>query len=148
MNIREAKIEDLCAIVSLLATDKLGQKREDISDLKPYKKAFYEIKKDPYNHLLVAVSANLIVGTIQLTFIRNMTFRGSLRAQIEGVRTHADYRGQGIGRALIQYAINLAKDQNCHLVQLTSSKQRHEALSFYERLGFEKTHEGFKLYLF
>ena len=33
------------------------------------------------------------------------------------------------------------------MVQLTTNKSRTEARTFYEKLGFEATHEGMKLYL-
>ncbi|HID69879.1 MAG TPA: GNAT family N-acetyltransferase [Desulfobacterales bacterium] len=43
------------------------------------------------------------------------------------------------------WAIERAKERNCNIVQLTSDKQRPDALHFYEKLGFKATHEGFKL---
>jgi GNAT superfamily N-acetyltransferase len=49
-----------------------------------------------------------------------------LRAQIEGVRVRvgADQRGLGLGRRLIERAIDLAREQGCGLVQLKSDKRR------------------------
>jgi GNAT superfamily N-acetyltransferase len=48
---------------------------------------------------------------------------------------------------LLRWAIARAKDRGCHLVQLTTDKQRPEARAFYESLGFVATHEGMKLKL-
>lgn len=45
------------------------------------------------------------------------------------------------------HAIERARERDCHLVQLTSDKQRPDALRFYEKLGFVASHEGFKLAL-
>ncbi|HLR75509.1 MAG TPA: GNAT family N-acetyltransferase, partial [Virgibacillus sp.] len=63
----------------------------------------------------------------------------------EGVRICKSQRGQGIGSALISWAIQRAKERSCHLIQLTTDKQREEALMFYKRLGFQATHEGLKM---
>ena len=82
---------------------------------------------------------------LKLTFIRHLTFEGGLRAQIEGVRTHKNFRGQGIGRALIEHAIRLAVEKNCRLVPLTSNKVRTDAVKFYEKIGFKPSHVGFEL---
>jgi GNAT superfamily N-acetyltransferase len=48
---------------------------------------------------------------------------------------------------MIQWAIAKARQSGCGMVQLTSNKQRQDAHRFYERLGFSKSHEGFKYYL-
>ncbi|ELY1990560.1 GNAT family N-acetyltransferase, partial [Vibrio harveyi] len=60
---------------------------------------------------------------------------------------HSDYRGQGFGEKMFEYAIEQAKNKGCTIVQLTSDKQRPDAIRFYEKLGFKATHEGFKLAL-
>jgi GNAT superfamily N-acetyltransferase len=51
------------------------------------------------------------------------------------------------GSEFINWAIARASERHCSIVQLTSDKQRPQALRFYEKLGFEATHEGFKLRL-
>ncbi|MFZ0757039.1 MAG: GNAT family N-acetyltransferase [Trebonia sp.] len=66
-------------------------------------------------------------------------------AQIEGVRVAAPWRGQGLGRAMLGWAIEAARQDGCGLVQLTSDKRRADAIRFYESLGFEASHEGLKL---
>lgn len=88
-----------------------------------------------------------IIGTLQLSFIQYLTYRGGIRAQIEAVRIRKDKRGLGIGKAMFEWAINRAKERNAHLLQLTTDKKRPEALTFYESLGFEATHEGMKIHL-
>ena len=69
------------------------------------------------------------------------------RAQIEGVRVHADHRGKGIGEALFKHAITRAKARGCGLVQLTTDLTRPEAKKFYDALGFVASHAGMKLAL-
>ncbi|MEF1199685.1 GNAT family N-acetyltransferase [Vibrio owensii] len=146
---RSATFEDLTSLVALLANDPLGSKREDASSPlnQAYVAAFEAIDKDPNNQLLVVELEGALVGMLQLTFIPYLTHIGSWRCLIEGVRIHQDYRGRGFGEQMFEYAIKQAKDKGCRLVQLTSDKQRPDALRFYEKLGFEATHEGFKLAL-
>jgi ribosomal protein S18 acetylase RimI-like enzyme len=149
ISFRIATEHDLDTIVKMLANDPLGSKRERYEQPLPesYIKAFQAITSDPNNELIVACHKNEIVGVQQITFTPYLTHQGSWRATIEGVRTLSTERGKGIGSELIRYAIQRAKERGCHLIQLTTDKQREDALRFYERLGFEATHEGLKMKL-
>ena len=146
---RPARRDDVGSIVQLLADDPLGARRERFADppSPAYFRAFEAIEADPHNRLLVAERDGRILGVLQLTLIPNLTYEGGWRAQIEGVRVATGLRGQGIGRALIEQEIETARQAGCHLAQLTTDKQRPEALRFYESLGFRATHEGMKLFL-
>jgi GNAT superfamily N-acetyltransferase len=88
-----------------------------------------------------------VVGTLQLTLIPYLTFRGGWRAQVEAVRISAGRRGEGLGRVLFEWAIEEAQRRGCHLIQLTTNKDRDDARGFYASLGFEATHDGMKRYL-
>lgn len=146
---RAAREADLPQLVAMLAADRLGAEREDSSLPlnRRYRKAFNAIDRDPNNMLAVAELDDRIVGMLQLTFIPYLTHTGSWRCLVEGVRIHADYRGKGLGQSLFEWAIELARKRNCEIVQLTSDKQRPDAIRFYEALGFKASHEGFKLKL-
>jgi GNAT superfamily N-acetyltransferase len=96
---------------------------------------------------VVAEDQEEVVGTMQLSFIPGLSRRGALRAQIEAVRVRRDFRDQGLGHAMFEWAIAEARNKGCSLVQLTSDKSRTGAHRFYERLGFVASHEGMKLTL-
>jgi len=147
--IRIARRDDLAAIVRLLADDKLGQPRERYAEPLPdaYLSAFERIDADPDNALVVAEDGEGILGVLQLTFIPHLTYQGGVRAQIEGVRVADRRRGTGVGRIMLQWAIERSRERGCHLVQLTADKQRPDAHRFYESLGFRASHEGMKLHL-
>lgn len=149
LHIRKAFVDDLPYIIRLLANDALGIKRESYQEPLPqeYYRAFTDIAADKNQYLMVIEEHNKIIGTLQLTIIANLTYRGGKRAQIEGVRIDDTYRGQGIGKTLIEWAINKAREVGCHVVQLTTDKQRPDALTFYKKLGFIASHEGLKLHL-
>ena len=87
-----------------------------------------------------------IIGTLQLSFIQYLTYQGGIRAQIEAVRIREDQRRKGIGEKMFTWAIERAKERKAHLIQLTTDKKRPDALRFYEKLGFEASHEGMKLH--
>lgn len=147
VHFREARFEDVERIVQMLADDKLGSQRERFEKPLPgsYYEAFAAIDNDPNNELVIACMEGEIVGVQQLTFTPYLTYQGGWRATIEGVRTASSVRGQGIGSQLIRHGIARAKERSCHLIQLTTDKQRPEALQFYEQLGFSATHEGMKM---
>jgi GNAT superfamily N-acetyltransferase len=140
---RSAIETDLPAIVALLADDVIGAGREGESDA--YLTAFRAVDADPRNELVVAEVGGEVAGTLQLTYIPGISRMGTERAQIEAVRVAAAYRGHGLGRQLIAWAVDQARERGCGLVQLTSDKRRTDAIRFYESLGFEPTHEGLKL---
>ncbi len=149
INYRKADKTDLTTLVKMLADDSLGAQRENpelpLSD--DYLQAFSAIDSDTNNELVVAEKADQIIGMLQLTFIPYLTHQGSWRCLIEGVRIDKTHRGQGLGQQLFEWAINRAKQRGCTLVQLTSDKQRPDAIRFYQALGFVASHEGFKLKL-
>ncbi|MCM3145111.1 GNAT family N-acetyltransferase [Brevibacillus sp. MER 51] len=149
IHFRVATAKDLNRIVQMLADDELGKTRERYETPLPesYIKAFESIDADPNNELIVACRDEEIIGVLQITFTPYLTHQGSWRATIEGVRIASTERGQGVGSELIEWAIERAKERGCHLCQLTTDKQREDALRFYERLGFKATHEGLKMKL-
>lgn len=145
--LRQARLADVPEIVAMLADDMLGATREDPTDLTPYRAAFERIAADPSQHLLVAERDGQLVGTLQLAFLYGLSRKGATRALIEAVRVRSDQRGAGIGSRLIRLAVAEARRRGCALVQLTSDAARKDAHRFYERLGFQATHVGFKMQL-
>ena len=148
MKIRKATYEDVSAIVAMLADDELGAKQENFQQPLPemYLSAFEVIISDPHQELMVVEKQQEVIGTMQLSFIQYLTYQGGVRAQIEAVRIRKDQRGTGLGTQMFEWAINRAKERGAHVLQLTSDKQRPDAIRFYESLGFVATHEGMKLH--
>jgi GNAT superfamily N-acetyltransferase len=142
---RAAGRDDLPAVVAMLAADSLGSGRESPDDLVPYLAAFERLAADPHQHLLVAERAGEVVGTLQLTLIPGLSRKGATRALIEAVRVRSTERGNGLGTALIEHAVEESRRLGASLVQLTSDASRTDAHRFYQRLGFTGSHVGFKL---
>jgi GNAT superfamily N-acetyltransferase len=144
---RLAVREDVPAIVHLLADDDLGSQRERDEDPLPpsYYAAFEDIDQDSNHQLLVAESKGRVVGTLHLIFLPSISFQGRLRAQIESLRVDKECRNRGIGREMMKWAIERARERGAHVVQLTTHLTRKDAHRFYERLGFKGSHLGMKL---
>lgn len=144
---RLATIDDLPAVLSLLADDVLGAHREslDAGTEARYKAAFHRIYAQQGNQILLGVRDDEVVAMLQLTFIPGLSHQGATRAQIESVRVKSTVRGQRIGTILFRKAIEMSKQADCVLVQLTTDHRRPDAVRFYECLGFRPTHYGMKL---
>ncbi|MEO8574391.1 MAG: GNAT family N-acetyltransferase [Pyrinomonadaceae bacterium] len=146
---RTATIDDLPDIIRMLADDFLGAHREQHVDPLPesYVRAFKDIDADANNHLIVAELGGEVVGTLQLTITPSISFQGGKRASVESVRVEKKLRGAGIGRKMMLWAIELARNKGCISMQLTTNTERQDAHRFYSELGFKASHVGMKLSL-
>ena len=149
IELRKALRDDLEAIIAMLADDALGSGREDASLplAAAYIEAFQAIDNDPNQLLAVATSNNRVIGTLQLSFLPGLARTGLWRGQIEAVRIAQEFRNSGLGQQMFEWAIAQCKARGCGLVQLTTDKTRPDAHRFYERLGFEASHIGYKIKL-
>jgi len=75
-----------------------------------------------------------IAGILSLIIYRVPT---GLRSIIEDLVVDEKLRRQGIGEALIRYAIELAREAGADGLSLTSNSQREAANHLYQSLGFE-----------
>lgn len=144
--IRRARRDDLDAMIALLADDPLGRAREDpqVPAAAAYVHAFDAIDADPHQILAVAEREGRVVGMLQLTVIPGLSRRGAWRGQIESVRVARTERRTGLGRVLFEWAIAESRLRGCALVQLTTDATRTDAHAFYDSLGFEASHVGYK----
>ncbi|WP_275004767.1 GNAT family N-acetyltransferase [Promicromonospora iranensis] len=141
---REAERDDLERIVELIADDAAAARRTG-SYGEPHGTAFEAIAASPDNELVVAEADGEVIGVMQLTFIPGISRNGASRLLVEAVRVSRELRGRGIGRLLMEHAHERGRARGCVLAQLTSDKQRPEAHRFYRSLGYDQSHEGFKL---
>ena len=144
-SIREALPGDLESVIGLIADDKIGRIREQKEEKESYRIAFDSILTADYMSFVVMEnSASELVACLQLMILPHLSRQGVTRAQVESVRVRSDLRGRGLGRRMMEYACNQASKRGCGLMQLTTDKRRDEARAFYEAVGFEPSHLGFK----
>ena len=146
--IRKARRSDVAAIVAMFGEDEVGHgDQEGGRDLSPYLAGFERIEASPDNAVYVAELDGEVVGTFQRTLIPGLVAHGRIRLKIESVHVRKDKRGHGLGKAMMRFALDEARELGAGIVELTSNKARRDAHRFYERLGFTRSHEGFKLIL-
>lgn len=143
LHFRAALRGDVPNVVALLADDSLGAMRET-APLADYFAAFERMATDARCTLVVAESGGHIVGCYDLIVLDGLNMRGERRAQVEGVRIARHLRGQKLGDQLMNDAFTRARAAGCSYMELLSNAARPDAHRFYERLGFTRSHLGFK----
>ncbi|MHA7772701.1 GNAT family N-acetyltransferase [Roseibium sp. M-1] len=140
--IRSANLQDLAGLRELY--------RHLISDDRPapeelQQKTFAGMLDHPGLTLLVGKKGDQLISTCTLVIVPNLTRGCASYALIENVVTHSAWRGKGVGRDLLQAAIDKAFAEGCFKVMLMSGNANIEAHRFYETLGFLKSKTGFEL---
>ena len=143
VTIRKANIQDIPRILQLY--EELTEKKQDLSPARA-KRIFDQINALSDGKLLVAEKDGLVLGTLYIQVIPNLSHNGTPYAIIENVVVNKRFHKQGIGRLLIENALTFAREAGCYKVQLLSMKKRLEAHQFYRALGFEDSALGFRLY--
>lgn len=141
MEIRRFEIKDLDEIFELLNqlyTDKLQYERF---------KEIYKLKlNDSYSYYIVAVENDKIVGVL-LAELQVKLHREKKQCFIEDLVVDKEHRNRGIGKSLLQNAIDYARDNECDVVELTTYLDNVKAIRFYESNNFIKNSYKFKKYL-
>ena len=147
MILRDATVDDLPAVVALLADDVFGAGRELPGvPIDPRYAAGFAAMAAQGGRVLLVVDGP-IVGCLQLNILHGVAQLGQSVAQVESVRVASSCRGQGIGRLLLAHAAAEAQAAGCRTLQLTTRLERDGAQQFYMALGYVRSHAGFKLAL-
>jgi len=85
--------------------------------------------------LFVAKDGEKVVGTVTIVVYQMPEFK---KAMMEDLIVDAKYRGKGIGKLLMNAAIEQAKSEKVEFIFLTSRESREAANVLYQKLGFEK----------
>lgn len=141
MNIRRIRLDDLDKVYELMNILYEGKLKYDRF------KNIYKLKLQEENsYYIVAVEDDNVVGVLT-SELQEKLHRERLQLFIEDLIVEESKRNNGIGKALIENAINYAKDNNCEVVELTSYKNNIKAHKFYENNGFINHSIKFKMYL-
>ena len=95
--------------------------------------------------LYVAELDGKVVGSFALLVMHNLGHLGALSAIVEDVAVAPALQGQGIGKAMMQFALDLCRDKGCYKLMLSSNAKRERAHAFYESLGFERHGLSFRV---
>ena len=100
-------------------------------------KNIWENMKNQNIKYFVAKENNNIIASCYICIIPNLTRGGKSIGFIENVITEIKYRKKGIGKKIMENAINYGKEQDCYKIILQSGKERTDAHKFYESMGFD-----------
>ncbi len=144
--IRDARPDDLSAVVGLHAADAVGG-HGDVwtEETRPlYEAALRRLVDHPDHAVFVAEHEGAVVGSFILSILPGLTGRGAVHAELRSVQVRAELRSLGIGARMVAHAEAEARRRGASVIELTSNLKRLDAHRFYERLGYAKSHAGFK----
>jgi GNAT superfamily N-acetyltransferase len=134
--IREANEEDLLSILGLYSG--IENNTQGILDIETAKRQLRKIKSYPNYSIFVAEKDGRIVGTFELLIMDNLAHFGKPSAIVEDVVVDEEHRSKGIGREMMNYAMEISKKHGCYKLMLSSNTTRERAHKFYEKLGFAR----------
>lgn len=139
MVIREANAEDLQSLLRVYRES--GLDPDGNLSLSEGAAILERIKQYPYYKVFVAATDGQIVGTFALLIMDNLAHKGTRSGLVEAVGVLPSFQGKGIGKEMMQFAMNRCKEHGCYKMALSSNEARTDAHKFYESLGF--TRHGF-----
>jgi N-acetylglutamate synthase-like GNAT family acetyltransferase len=110
------------------------------------RKVLKQIEKYPNALLLVAEEDGKTVGTTFMAILPGFAHQTRPFGVIEYVVVDEKCRSKGIGKALMDYCKQEAKEVGCYKIMLASSKQRTRAHKFYLEMGFQEDALSFRFY--
>ena len=138
--IRKVKNQDLDFVYKAIC-----ELENEILDFKVFEEIFKENIANPKNLYLIAENENEGLGFISF-HTQNLLHHCGLVGEIQEFFIHQKYRGQGVGRLLINEILNFAEENNLKSIEVTTNKKRVENVVIYENLGFALSHNKFTIY--
>lgn len=135
MLIRPAILVDIPAILHLYET---VLDKNDVLTIEQAEIHFNKMMSYPNYNVYVAENEANVVGTFALLIMDNLAHQGKPSGIVEDVVVAETYQNQGIGKAMMAYALEVCKTYGCYKMVLSSNLVRTDAHAFYEYLGFEK----------
>ncbi len=143
INIRKATRQDIPIILTLYteleAEDAPRLNLLDAEDI------FSKINSYPNYALYIAERDEEIIGTFALLIMDNLAHLGAPAGIVENVVIHPQMQGQGLGKIMMEYAMEICEEAGCYKLVLSSHIKRERAHQFYESLGFEKYGYSFRV---
>lgn len=114
-------------------------------DFEAFKEIFNENITNPKNVYLIAENEKKDAGFISF-HTQHLLHHCGLVGEIQEFFIHQKYRGQGVGRLLINEIKNFAEQNNLKSIEVTTNRRRVENVLIYENLGFTLSHNKFTIY--
>lgn len=136
-SIRVANEQDIAAILKLY--DQPDMTAGETMSLEQAVAIYRKTQQYPdYKFYVAETENNVIMGSFGLLIMDRLDHAGDTSGVLTGVVVHPDYHRQGIGKQLMQYAMQKCCEANCYKMILSSNIKRVEAHEFYRALGFKE----------
>lgn len=142
-NVRQATKSDLLDVLRLYAQSDLDDGK--VLSLPDAEQIYERMARCPSYNIYVATVGARVVGTYALLIMDNLGHMGAPSAIIEDVAVDPAQQGQGIGKAMMRHALQVATDHGCYKAVLSSNLKRERAHAFYESLGFARHGYSFRI---
>lgn len=136
IDIRKATKADLPAILALYGQPDIDN--HDVLDLPAAERILGKMHQYPNYDVYVAALKNEVIGTFALLIMDNLAHLGAPSGIVEDVVVSAQWRGQGVGKQMMRFAMGECRKARCYKLMLSSNLKREPAHRFYEELGFQK----------
>jgi ribosomal protein S18 acetylase RimI-like enzyme len=136
IEIRKAGESDLPAVLRLYAQPEMDNGR--VLPLDTAATILRRMATYPEYAMFVATMNGSVVGTFALLVMDNLAHLGSPSAIVEDVCVDDQLHRRGIGRAMMRFAMEFARERGCYKLALSSNASREQAHTFYRSLGFEQ----------
>ena len=134
VTIRMATRRDLPELLELYR--QLDPEDSPVLSLADAEKIFETTNKYPDYQVYVARHFGKTLGTFTLLIVDNLAHLGARYGIVEDFVVTAEWRGMGIGRQMMRFAMQKCHAAGCYKLVLSSNKKRVDAHSFYKKLGF------------
>jgi len=143
IKVREAKRQDLPGILAIYGQPDMDAGK--VLSVDEAEKIFRQFQEYPFYRLYVAVAGDKTVGTFALLIMHNLAHLGKKSALVEDVGVLPEFQGHGVGKIMMQFAMEEAKSQHCYKLALSSNAKRERAHQFYDLLGFDRHGYSFRI---
>jgi len=140
LKIRKIEKQDLDFVYKAIC-----ELENEVLDFKVFEEIFNENISNPKNLYLIAENENEGLGFISF-HTQNLLHHCGLVGEIQEFFIHQKYRGEGVGRLLINEIKNFAIQNDLKSIEVTTNKKRIENVAIYENLGFTLSHNKFTIY--
>ena len=134
--IREATKNDLNNLLRLylhLHEDKI------LEDSQNLRETWETIQGDRNHHIILNEVNGILVSSCVCVIIPNLTRNVRPYAFVENVVTHEKYRGRGYATECLNYAKQIAIENNCYKMMLLTGSKKQSTLNFYAKAGYNST---------
>lgn len=145
ITIREIHFDDIAGVLELYGQPDMDNGKTLTKE--EAKSIYKRMLSYPNYKVYAAVDHSQIVGTFALAIMDNLANQGAPSGLIEDVVVKTEWQGRGIGKQMMNYAMEVCRHYGCYKAALSSNLKRKDAHAFYEKLGFKNVDTAFLLSL-